>query len=418
MSPRSRRPPGRGFTLVELVVALGIGAVVVMGAVALLIGQQRAFQTGAADRALQEAGRVAIESLTSNLRMAGFGIDPALAFDFGAEEDVPMARAPEGTAVSTPGFQCGTAVSCRDKVDGPDEIVFLQRNPYFAYPLAVGYSGGTTLTLTGPLRTPLRAGQILQVICFTGNMYWAYVQVASDVDPSAAAQVPVTITGASGTDFPQQNALLADACFNSAAPQGSTAATVADAAKVYKVDRYRYFVQSYDDQGNVQPWGTAGARPYLMLDRGLGAVEVVAPDVEDLQLSYAFPASAPALQAIGATASTAIAAGPEGIDVAPEAGIPTYGDDANAPSRLTQHPANIRAVRVGVVVRSAEFDPTLSNAGDRVIPAAGNRPDVTGPAGFRRLLIETTTAVRNLDARAPFFPVYSAGGDQFNVGGG
>ncbi|HEY6892031.1 MAG TPA: hypothetical protein VI300_29785, partial [Solirubrobacter sp.] len=70
------------------------------------------------------------------------------------------------------------------------------------------------------------------------------------------------------------------------------------------------------------------------------------------------------------------------------------------------------------VVRSPSYDATLSTPADVSIPAAANRPAVDGPPGYRRLLLETTAAVRNLDARAPYFPSYTAGSDQFNVGGG
>ncbi len=46
--------------------------------------------------------------------------------------------------------------------------------------------------------------------------------------------------------------------------------------------------------------------------------------------------------------------------------------------------------------------------------------NTAGPAGYRRLLVETSAAVRNLDSRTPFMPPYSAkgGADGLNVGGG
>jgi type IV pilus assembly protein PilW len=420
-APRARAQ--RGFSLVELMIALGISAIVIAGSLALLIGQQRAFQTGSADRALQETARVALESVTSELRMAGFGMEPALVFDFGAQAAVPMPRASPGTTGAVATVSCGSAVACRDRTDGPDELVFYHRNPSFGYALAQGYAGDT-LHLTGPLRSPIYKGQLLQVMCFSGSMYWAYVKTASFVDATADADVPVTIESSTTSDFPRQNAILADGCFGAAAPQGSDAATAASAAKVYKIERFRYYIATYDATGNIVAWGTVGGRPHLMLDQGLTdkdgvpVLSVVAPDVEDLQLAYIFPASAPGLQLIGATSGTAVTANDQGIDLAPAAGVPLFGDESDAPSRTTQHPANIRGVKVSLVVRSPEADARVVADLDNTLPPAGNRAAVVGPAGHRRLLVETTVTAPNLAAGAPYFPIYSSGTDQLNKGGG
>lgn len=405
----TRRAPrgARGVTLIELMVAAAASLVVIMGALALVTSQQQAFQATSADRTLQETGRVVIDELTSHLRLAGFGVEPALAFDFGEELNVPMPQAPEGTTGKVGGHACATPVSCRDRIDEPDEIVFLERDPYFTHTLSHAYGGTGSLRITGPLRAPLLKGQILQVMCLVAPYYWAYVQVASDVTAEstlAANEVPVPIETTAGTDFPRQADLLAQACFGNVAPVGSSAATIASAATVTKIDRYRYFIQSYDVAGTLRPWKTQGARPFLMLDRGLtGSPQVIAPDVEDLQLMYQLPNSPAELQLQGANTSVAIPAGDQGIDLAPAAGVPVYGVAANDPSRLSQHPANIRAVRLGVVVRSPEADATLTGGDGTTIPANGNRPATEGPTGYRRLLLQTTVAVRNMAAQVAFY---------------
>jgi type IV pilus assembly protein PilW len=417
--------PSRGVTLIELMITLTLGLIVIAGALALLVGQQAAFRAGTGDRAQQETARVALESVTSNLRMAGYGIDPAVAFDFGPQASIRMARAPEGSVVAATSFKCNSAVSCRDSTTGPDEIVFLARDPGFGYPLAQGYaSGSSQLVLTGPLRNPIHRGQILQVMCFTGSMRWAYVTVGAEVPADAGATVAVPlVTGT--TAFPNQTSLLnGDGCFGSAAPTGSSAAVVAGAAKVFKVDRFRYFVQSFVEAD--------GTHPYLMLDQGLfdasgnAIVDVVAPDVEDLQFSYVFPASTdPSLRLVGASSGNAITASSSGIDTAPSQGPPSFDDVSTSPQRTTQHPGNIRVVRMAVVVRTPTSDPNLLTDGAATVPAAGNRASFQGPTGYRRTLFETSSAIRNLDARAPYFPTYTADApnystrtDQLNVGGG
>ena len=415
---------GRGFTLIELLVALGAASIVIAAATLLLVSQQHLAQGSAADRSLQETGRIALDEIAANVRLAGFGIDPALAFDFGAQAVVNMDRAPTGAAVSAASLACTSAVTCRDSTTGPDELVLAYRNPAFVRALAAAPpAGGASLTIAGPLRSPLYRNQVLQVICFGGSQRWAYVTVGQYVAPSANAQITVSLATAAGDQIPFQNGYLSDPCFQAVAPQGASPAAFAAAAKVYKVDRFRYHVASYDASGNVVASGTAGARPYLMLDQGLrdgssnAVTTVVAPDVEDLQLAYVLPNSATApTQLVGATTGTAISAGVGGIDLAPAGGSPAFSDAGGSARRTSQHPGNIRAVTISVVARSPEPDLRVPDAS---LPAAGNRDVRAGPPNYRRQLFETTAAVRNTDARAPFFPVYSTTGmDRFNVGGG
>ena len=416
----------RGFSLVELLIAVAVSLLVIAGAMALLVSQQRIFQVSSADRALQETGRVALEELTSNLRLAGYGVDPSYAFDFGPLEAARQDRAPETADLSAAStFASCTALSCRDSITGSDEIVFRYRNPSFVRTLAAAPTSGTSITIAGPLLTPMYQGQILQVMCFAGDMRWAYVTVGATVQPTDSDTVVLTLAGANGDQFPFQNGYLTNSCFGAVAPRNAlqtAPATFAAAAKVYKVDQFRYYVARYDASGNVVTDITTSARPFLMLDQGLvnggnPIRNVVSPDVEDVQFAYLFPNSAPANQLVGATPNTQVSAGGSGIDLDPAAGPPGFSDESAAPQRLTQHPGNIRAVALTVVVRSPEADPRVF---ETVIPAAANRPTVAGPLGFRRQVFQTSAATRNLDARGPHFPTYStnAGVDHLNLGGG
>jgi len=410
MTAHSARRPA-GFTLVELMISVLVSAMVIAAAVALLIGQQRLFQSTSADRALQDSARVALGELNDSLRMAGYGVDPGLAFDFGQLSNIVAPQAPlvAGTTVRTLGYQCAADVACRDRVDGSDEIVFYSRDPFFGHRVT-GVGSATAISISGPLNAPLYQGQVLQLMCTSGTMPWAYVTVGGYVAPSAGlgnVAVGLAPGGASALDFPNQNASMADPCFG----DGS--------ALVAKVDRYRYHVETRDPAGNVVPPQTLGSRPFLMLEQGLtdqdGAAlfTPVAADVEDVQFSYLFPLAA--VTQVGETAGAAIAAGAAGIDLG--ALGPGYGTNLTDASRTTHHPANIRAVRVFVVVRPPTADIKVPDA---VVPGAANRPDLPGLPGYRRLVVSTTVVLPNLDARAPFFPSYSSNGgaDNLNLGGG
>jgi prepilin-type N-terminal cleavage/methylation domain-containing protein len=441
MTPRSGPP--RGFSLVELLVALLVSAVVVAGAVALMLASQSNFRTTASSRALQETARVALGQVVNSLRGAGYGVDPMLAFDLGPMANVRVDRAFNGGTFSSkaaPNAGGACAGLCRDSTTAPDEIVFFSRDPLFGpHPLTAAVtSGSTSLTVAAGMGGPtppqsllsLQRGQILQLVCYTGNMTWAYVEVSDKVQDNGNGTVRIPIAAAATAKFATQNAWLDDPCFGTVAtiaggvpPQAS----LQTAVEVFKVDRYRYFIQTYDSAGIVQPWGTAGARPYLMLDQGLrdgggnALVSPVAPNVEDLQFAYVFPYDT-TTPLVGATPGTPLSNDDSGVNLAPASGGPVYSDDVAAATRQNHNPGNIGAVRVFVVVRSADQDTTQPNLS--VIPAAGNRAQVNnGPAGYVRLLVDTTISVRNLSMLAPYFPSYEAGpavpgSRQSNVGGG
>jgi type IV pilus assembly protein PilW len=309
---------------------------------------------------------------------------------------------------------CASAVACRDRADAPDELVFQYRDPAFGKAVT-SRPDVNTLVLAGPLKAPLYRGQVLQVMCYSGARLWAYVTVASFVAASANAG-PVTVPLAAGQDqdYPLQNATLSDSCFDTGL------------ARAFKIQRFRYYIGTFDDAGVARAWRAAGARPFLMLDQGLVGrdgtpiVSAVAPDIEDLQVGYDFPRSLdPALRLVGFTEGTALANGATGIDLAPAAGVPTYATPRLSAIRATQHPANIRAVRIAIVARSATADIRLDD-GAAVIPRAGNRSAVAGPGGYRRAVFQTTSVAPNMESRGPPFPAWSStgGADGLNVGGG
>ena len=417
----------RGFTLLELVIGVAVSLVVIAGAVVMLQGQSRGLQVSQSDRALQESGRMALGAISQDLRMAGYGVEPPMVFDFGQMTNVPMERALQGTgktvtfggnAAGATGFPCAAAVTCRDGIAGPDELAFQYRNPSFNHRI-VAVPSATSIVIEGPLNVPIRAGQVFQAICFTGNMPWAYVRAANEVAASADPTVRIALEAGTDLDYPHQNEAIApatgDACFGSGQ------------ARLLEVERVRYFIQSYDGLGNVTAWNAPGSRPFLMLDRGLRAadqapiLEVVSPDVEDLQVSYIFPLAAVGNQVAGATVGVPVDNSATGIDFAPPGGpFPNYATPRLATARTTHYPSNIRSVRVAVVVRSPS---PVSNQPMQEVPASGNRPAIpAGDPDYLRALFQTSVSISNMESRAPYFPVTVLPTDPqagvLNVGGG
>ncbi len=421
------RAPRRGFTLLELIIGLGVSTIVIAAAMTLLIQQQRSYSVTSTERAQQESGHAALREIVTRLRMAGYGIDPNLVFDFGPQAlPVPRTGAPTNAVLfdATSTYRCGAAVTCRDRNDGPDEVVFYSRNPLFSRTITA--FAGASLTFRGGLTRPIYKGQVLQVACLGGSQARGYVKVSRTVLPTAAPPDPAelvqvqleagAVVGAARV-FPFENGVSTDTCFALAA--------AGEAPVLTQVDRYRFHVEWYSAAGAVVAAQTPEARPYLMLDQGLtdqngAAIDVpVASDVEDLQVSYYFPppAAGQANRLVGATPG--VLADAEAFPLAVNVTAPAYTDLPDAPSRLTGHPANLLAVRVAVVIRAPEKDLAVASALERQLPAAGNRGLIIGLPSYRRAAFENTVLIRNLRTAAFAYPqVNPVATVGFNVGGG
>ncbi len=398
-----------GVTLIELVITMAIAAVILTGVVAVANVQQRAAYDGQRQRAAQTSARSALLTMEQALQLAGYGLDAPLAFDMNRYQ-----------GPCPPGL--GTCP--RDATDNEDEIVFYARNPRYWVPSAytadpagnawrLSAISGSSVTLFGRAGDTLRRGQVLQAVCQGGTKY-AYFTVDSTVPPLAA---PGALTAAlkpvvTSDPFMRQD-LTADTCFTS----------LSGPARVFLVDRYRF---------HIRPVATGGTNePFLMLDTGTdtngdGNVDAadeifVAEGVELMQFAYIMtnPNLQPGLAAPmpltpgeppgsatgnGMTtllfpSATAPLAGQTLYD--PVSWYPYSVGPPPAPARLTDHQANIRALRIGLVVRSPTPDP-----GQTGLTTPAPLYNMTRlPAWldtatrYNRVHLETTVPLRNMAVR-------------------
>ena len=274
----------RGVTLVELMVGLAVVSVVLAMAGTALVSTMQVVNRGARQRGSQSQARAAAAFVERSLRMAGLGIDPALAFDFSVYRGL-------GASCASPGRVPPSADCQRDFADRPDELVFYARDPAYwgsiadaategrAWTVAAADAAGSTLTLTLHGGEVLLPGQILQVVC-SGGAKVAYVTNQTRVNNPARGTVQLLGLGltAAGDPFHQPGA-LADPCFGDGT------------ARAFAVDRFRFHVASYPDG--------AEQVPYLMLDTGLdrtgagvgdpGNEIPIAEGIEDFQVVYERP---------------------------------------------------------------------------------------------------------------------------------
>jgi type IV pilus assembly protein PilW len=381
----------RGFTLIELMVSSAVTFLTVLAVSAAFLGYTQSFYTQAGIRGGQASLRQTHQMVVRNLRMAGYGMEPALAFDF------PLGWSRES----------GSPTS----LNRSDRLIFRMRNPAFS--LTATTVNEADITLSKALTAPIRAGQILQVMC-PGAIAWTYVQLDKT---AAVGDTKLELRGKTGT-FPNLNEVKP--CFGSSGSLG---------VHIFKIDVYDYAIRLIDDDGNPSSPG----RPYLFRRHGLEEAdpvdpygEPVAEDIEALRVSFVM--------------GNGTLFEPKPGDAAPE-----YEMLPEDPRWSNDHPAHIRAVVVGLVARSTTRDSGASSEMMNRIPAFGRKLDGTTeswldvdpltnkkvPYGFRRIVSEMSVQVRNMRSTEMPVPIYHEGGgstptacngdipdDNFNCAGG
>lgn len=380
----------RGFSLIELMMVVGITSVVVAGISLVLVKQSAASVKQTQQRSLEETGRQALLELAYAVRMAGSGIAPTAAFDF------------DHYACSSP----GTATTCnnekgrdtppkpaspglRDKTDGPDELVVSYRDPVFVRTVTslspLNATGPYTVGIDKALTAPIKAGRIAMILC-SGADPVTYLAFSND---AAVNDMSVTLRPVQDADgvYPKQGAT--ESCFTS--------------GTLVLVERVRYFVANDFD-----------GVPALFRDRGrAGDPAVLFRGIEDLQLVYTIGPPG-----TGATGDSGCGTGPlqgwvygaTGCTVVPIDAIAADPDWVNdtydASSRFKRRPANIRSVQINLVARSPQKSP--DKAGDLPIAVAGtNRaPPAPDPAGqkYLRSVFTIVEQTPNLLSRAMIMP--------------
>jgi len=370
----------RGFSLLELVIAVGITSMVVAGISVILVKQSQASVKQTQQRSMEETGRQALLELAYAVRMAGAGIAPTAAFDFDH-----YACATPGTATTcnnNPGVEQApltptpASQGLRDKIDGPDELVVSYRDPVFSRNVkAIVGTGPYIVTIDKPLTTSIRKGRIAMLLC-SGADPVSYVKLSAD---AATDALTVTVAAVEDADGNYPKALPSDNCFGKAA--------------MVLVERVRYFVANDFD-----------GVPALFRDRGrTGDPKVLFRGIEDMQLTYTIgPAGSGLTGNAGCGSGWVYGSCPTaGIPLDPAVPDPDWlkaGYDD--PSRFTSRPANIRSVEINLVGRATQASP--DKAGDPV-PKIGNRPGRAADS-YSRSIFRLSEQTPNLLARATIMP--------------
>jgi type IV pilus assembly protein PilW len=419
----------RGVTLVELLVALAISGIVLATLFGVVQSQQTAYFQGHLQRAAQSSARQALAYVETRLATAGYGMDAPLALDF---------RGYGASDAGNPQPCPALAAPCdRDRIDGNDELVFYARNPRYWVPedragtvQPVGNAWRVVNVDLASVQLQLKPndlierGRILQLVCKDGGRYlYATVsqttRATAGLAPGAVETKQIPLYGSlAANPFRRQELAAADACFT-----GGN-------ARAFFIDRFRFHVRP------VNVGGTVGVRPYLVLDSGLdvngdgwdeGEETIVAEGIESFQVGYVLTGTAAGFPARGTTPGTRITwvpgmpgstTGNANVTTLVYPGVPDPGEweyqptswyryavgptPAVAAERLTDHQANVRGVRVVLVARGPEPEPSKARV-EPLVPilnANALPPWISTTVAYNRARVETTVPVRNMTARA------------------
>lgn len=276
----------RGLTFIEMLVSMGVGAVVLMGVLTALSASQGQYAEQSGLAGLQASLRIGATQLEQSLARAGYGIDPV--FALATRNTLGILGTPAVPALNTQSLDGSGPF-------GSDSLVVFYRDPLFRRLIVRDSASSSSITLSAPPlpEEPLLRGQRLLLLC-DGTVTAAYVTVAS-VSGSVVNLMPASATvpapsGTAAAPFNQNAMLTSGSCFNTGT------------AVVTRVEMRHYFIAWL-----LEP-GTNIRRPALLVRTGLvvdgdtepgempnnwpapstdmGDAELVALDVEQLQVSY------------------------------------------------------------------------------------------------------------------------------------
>lgn len=382
----------RGFTMVEILVALTVTAIALGAAIVASNAQERAYYSGNRVRAAQNSARGALLYLEQKVALAGYGMDAPLALDFGwytpAAALCPIAAADGGCA--------------RDSTTNSDELIFYARNPAFwvdrdapetgtpkgrAWKLGGIDTASPSVTIQAPAGAVFRRGQILQVVC-SGELRYAYFTLAETKTADATGATIQLMAEDAADPFRRQDVAAALSCVTPA---------VKDSAKVFEINRFRFHVRPV----------AIGARtdPYLVLDTGTdtdGDLDIdlqdeylIAEGIESLQVGYVF--AEPSIAVVGSTSGAA-------LDIQPG----TTAPDATTANRVvrTEFPGTVPA-------GTFEYEPSSFYKHSLVILPAARRTNAQ--ANIRRVLISIVARSPEPDATGPSNLGWTAGSPLFRL---
>jgi type IV pilus assembly protein PilW len=375
---RIRRNHTTGLTLVELLVAVTLGAIILAGAVTLFVNNRDTYKTTNELSRLQETARYALDMMVKDIRMAGY-------FGCADRGDTVSNNVAPGTAGSLWDFNldpaAGPVIPAIEGLEGLEPAVLENEFMPSRFAVTVGRDGlaGEILANTDAIVLRYLAGSMNDV---TGTAGTLDRQVTADTFTGANA----TITADSTTGFTlNQVAAIAD-CSSSDIFQATAVDTVAGTLQASALSR------GYNAASSPMIAPYVGVRYYIG-DNGRGPGGEVYPSLYRTIITPGVALAEWRQELFEGVEQMHIL---YGVDTSGN-GVPdSYVRSGDAPLSAAD-PAgnwsNIVSVRIAILVRTIDQhgrDPDIiaHQVNDELLPAFNDNR--------RRRVFTTTAAVRNL----------------------
>lgn len=354
--PRFLRPAARrGFTLIELMIAVAIGAFVIGALYSLFVGQMRQFMYQDTQMEMHQNMRLGMDILTRTTRMAGFGTGGITrgAFGDGGDPDATLSAVISYDAAGPNGSDAITVVSM------DPALIF---HTYEAAPPACSATSLNVVPAVNDHQTKLaqlQNGEMILCVDYAGiGQYTSYLWSLTGAPDAAAGVVSI----ADGTGF----ADFANAC-----------GTTSNLPLIMKCSRAEVATFYIDADATDGVGAGSEEHPVLMMDLDFESPDdddiPVVDNVEDFQVAYCLKP---------ATGSTDC-----------QDGTTDWQNEITSTDV-----ANIYMIRLTMVVRSAR--PDLARTYDGARLAVENNDPGTVSDHYYRQIMTTRVAVRNLRLQA------------------
>jgi type IV pilus assembly protein PilW len=328
----------RGFTLVEMMIAITIGLAIIAALVGVLASSSGNSRTNDRTSELMTNGRYALDSMKQEVRQAGFRgytwADPTAPGSLGTlSNECLETGAPAGSFIS----------NIRQGIWGANN-----RNPFSANCIpTASYATGNDILVVRRL-APVAATTLNSNTVYFRSNY-------------AAGQ----IFRGTGTACPNLPASAFGSPFNTTPCINVRAAPPTD-LNDFAVHIFVYYISPFTDSATESPLVPALFRVSLQSD-GSMARELVATGIERMQVQYGLVTTVPDTQYLDSLSATSFDA-----------------SDTTWPQ--------VNSVRIWLLARSATPEPGYVNANSYVM---GDQPAFVPSDGYRRQLFSTVIQHRN-----------------------
>ncbi|MBE0569135.1 MAG: PilW family protein [Deltaproteobacteria bacterium] len=335
---RFRGSAEAGFTLIEVLMALAIMTIAMTAVFATFLSQQQSFTVQSRVAEMQQNLRIAVDSMTRDIRMAGYGM-PLTTNTVNDNVALPGTMNPAGITTMR-------SLYAVDNTAGPDQLYIL-----YLYDMDDNQPPGTLSVMAADLTSVnvvIDNSLANGFLPGGGELVLVADGVTADLfqTTSVTAGTTPTLNFAGGPAYNGGSPLHTKLYVAGASP-GFPPTVVGKARFV------RYFIENNT----------------LMVDRMIGGgvtPQPLADDIEDLQLSY-------------------------GLDTDSDGFVDASRNDMGDAVMTAGEIRQVRQVRLHLVARSRLPEKDWSG----IRPAIGNHPGAATNDGYRRRTIEVNIDVRN-----------------------